>query len=158
MKMILRLALLWFCACTAGAADESEPEPLFPEGFADQYVEMRDCRHSHEHELRFIRVFASPSAQEPYAKLSADVPYPEGALLLKVEYDDFPCEDDAVLGYTVMQKLAPGTSADGRDWRWQKLDADRALLEDGAPFRCINCHEQHCAPPYGFDLSCAEEL
>jgi hypothetical protein len=32
------------------------------------------------------------------------------------------------------------------------------MLEDGAPPRCINCHAQHCAPPHGFDLSCAEEI
>ena len=152
------LASLYACLFIAGCASEmdDDPQAVFPEDFEDRYVEMRTCRHSHEHELRFIRVFASETAQTPYATLSAEVPYPPGAILVKAEYDDPSCE--TTLGFTVMQKLDAGENPDGGDWRWQKLDADRTLLQNGAPVRCVSCHAQHCAPPHGYDLSCAEEI
>lgn len=130
-------------------------EVIFPADFEDSYVEMRDCRHSHEHELRFIRVLASPSAQQPYGALSPDVPYPEGATLVKIEHDDEDCQ--VRLGFTAMKKLPEGASLQGGDWHWQKVDMQRKVLEDGAPNTCINCHAQHCAPPFGYDLTCAEE-
>lgn len=149
--MALALALV-LGAC----GGEDAPAPVFPEDAPSQWLEMRDCRHSHEHELRHIRVFASPAAEAPYAALSADTPYPEGAVLLKLEYDDAACTD--LLGYTAMQKLAPGANPDGGDWLWQRVSVDREVAEEGAPPRCINCHEEHCEPPYGYDLTCAEEL
>jgi hypothetical protein len=135
---------------------DAAPEPVFPEAVENDYFEMRDCRHSHEHELRYIRVFASPTAQLSYAALSPDVPYPVGATLVKLEYDDAMCS--ALLGYTAMQKLPIGQMPAGGDWLWQRLDTERNVLESGAPLRCTNCHTYHCAPPYGYDLSCAEEL
>jgi hypothetical protein len=141
-------------ACAAEVQHDARAA-VFPADFEAQYEEMRDCRQSHEHELRFIRVFASPSAQAPYAMLSPSTPYPPGAVLVKTEYDDAACE--TLLGFTAMQKLAAGENPDGGDWRWQKVDAPSELLEDGAPERCLNCHVQHCAPPYGYDLSRAEE-
>ena len=154
-KLTIICASLLISACAAEVRDDA-PHAVFPVDFEADYEEMRDCRESHEHELRFIRVLASPSAQTPYATLSAEAPFPPGAILVKLEYDDASCE--TLLGFTAMQKLAAGENPDGGDWRWQKLDAERELLEDGAPPRCINCHTQHCAPPHGYDLSCAEEL
>ena len=130
--------------------------PVFPEDFEASYIEMRDCRHSHEHELRYIRVLASPTAREPYAALTPEVPYPVGATLVKLEYDDEGCE--TVVGYTAMRKQPEGTVPAGKDWMWQKLTVDREVTEGGAPRVCIDCHREHCAPPNGYDLSCAEEL
>jgi hypothetical protein len=141
----------------AGQPQEPPEDPvLFPEAFEALYTEMRDCRLSHEHELRYIRVLVSDSAHEPYAGLSSDTPYPVGAILVKPEYDDDECS--VVLGYTAMEKLEPGTSPENGDWEWQKLTAERELLDGGVPDRCIGCHSQHCAPPNGYDLTCAEEL
>ena len=117
---------------------------------------MRDCRPSHEHELRYIRVFASPSAQESYAALSDATPYPVGAALVKLEYEDELCAE--LIEYTSMQKLEPGDNPVGGDWLWQRVSTEREVVENGAPWRCINCHTHHCAPPYGYDLTCAEEL
>ena len=130
--------------------------PSFPADFANNYAETRDCRFSHEHELRYIRVFASPDDQAPYAALSPDVPYPAGAILVKVEHDDDACATP--IEYTAMRKLAAGENPAGGDWRWQRVTIGREVIEDGAPWRCIQCHTNHCAPPMGFDLSCAEEL
>lgn len=148
VSVSLALAL---CAC------EDASVPVFPEDAPGQWLEMRDCRLSHEHELRRIRVLASPTAEAAYADLSPDEPYPEGAVLLKLEYDDDGgCTD--LLEYTAMQKLAPGANPDGGDWLWQRVSVDREVVEEGAPVRCINCHQVHCEPPYGYDLTCAEEI
>lgn len=164
---------LTFVACAAACSDDAARtdagvpdagvrpdaamiEPVFPGDFATRWREMRDCRFSHEHELRNIRVLASPDAEAAYAALSADTPYPVGATLVKLEYDDDTCAE--VIEYTAMKKLAAGENPAGGDWRWQRVSVDRRVIEDGAPWRCINCHTWHCAPPMGYDLSCAEEL
>jgi hypothetical protein len=159
---LLAWALLACAGCASDDAPGSDPDagaplvPLYPEDFESQYLEMRDCRLSHEHELRFIRVLVSPGAEAPYAALSPDAPYPVGAILVKPEYDEPDCT--APLSYTAMEKLAPGARPEGGDWRWQRVDLDRKVVEDGAPERCVTCHTRHCAPPYGYDLTCAEEL
>ena len=132
-----------------------QPKPVFPADFERLYSERRDCRESHEHELHFIRVLVSPSALEPYAALSPDVPYPVGATLVKVEYDDEGCVDPVL--FTAYRKLEQGANAFANDWLWQRVAPDRTVIEEGAPWRCINCHTYHCAPPYGYDLTCAEE-
>lgn len=156
------LALLASVGCNSDDTSGPDPDagpplvPVFPEDFEARYTEMRDCRLSHEHELRFIRVLVSPSAEAPYAALSPDMPYPVGAILVKPEYDEPDCT--VPLSYTAIAKLEPGANPDGGDWRWQRVDLDHQVVEDGAPERCVTCHTQHCAPPYGYDLTCAEEL
>jgi hypothetical protein len=134
----------------------SGPSPVFPADVAERYQEMRDCRHSHEHELRYIRVLVSESAREPYARLSPEAPYPVGATLVKLEYDDPECME--LLEYTAYRKLEPGANPEGDDWLWQRVSREREVVEEGAPWRCVGCHRAHCAPPYGYDLTCAEEL
>jgi len=132
------------------------PQPVFPADLERTYTELRGCRESHEHELHFIRVLVSPSAIEPYQALSPDLPYPEGATLVKLEYDDDACSE--LVLYTAYRKLAPNANLAGGDWLWQRVGPERDVIEEGAPWRCINCHTYHCAPPYGYDLTCAEEL
>ena len=132
------------------------PLPHFPADFEERYEELRDCRFSHEHDLRFIRVFASESASEPYQRLSPDVPYPVGANLVKAEYDDDLCL--ILLEYTEMTKLEPGSYAEGGDWLWQRINPQLEVTESGAASRCTSCHAWHCAPPNGYDWTCAEEL
>ena len=142
--------------------EPSEPAPVFPAGALATWLELRDCRLSHEHELRWIRVLASPTAEAPYTALSADVPYPSGAVLLKAEYDDATCS--VPLGFTAMHKEAAGYWDEGHDWRWQKTDAERKVLQNGRLETCVGCHLLHCEPPTchggscGFDLTCGEEL
>jgi hypothetical protein len=157
--LALLLALCAACRDDNPAQDDPEPDagppPAFPADFAEHYLEMRDCRFSHEHDLRSIRVLASETAQDSYARLTPDAPYPPGATLVKLEYDDELCTE--LLGYTVMHKLAPGENPAGYDWLWQRVGPDRQVLEQGATWTCVNCHTYHCAPPYGYDLTCAEE-
>ena len=139
-----------------GGGGEPERAAVFPADVMDSYREVRDCRNSHEHELHYIRVLVSQDAEAPYAALSPDEPYPVGATLVKAEYDEEGCE--TLLGYTAYKKLEKGEHEAGGDWWWQKLDAEQKVIEEGAPWRCLNCHMVHCAPPYGYDLTCAEEL
>lgn len=153
--------LLGACALAllpAGCGEDGNPaaQPVFPEDPELAWREIRDCRHSHEHELRFIRVFASPTAEEPYLALSPDVPYPVGATLVKLEYDDPDCTE--LLGYTALQKLEPGKQPAGGDWLWQRVNGEGEVEEEGAMSRCVNCHAVHCEPPHGYDLTCAEEI
>jgi len=143
------LAVVAFSGC-----DDSEQQPRFPENFQQTYLEMRTCRHSHEHELRHIRVFASPEAQLPYRTLKVGTPFPPGATLVKLEYQLAGCNPADLLQYTVMHK---GPGGEG-DWLWQRVSVERRVEEEGTPRRCINCHTVHCSPPFGYDLSCAEEL
>lgn len=134
------------------------PTPAFPDSFLDNYLELRDCRHSHEHELRRIRVFADPLAAPSYRALTSSVPYPEGATLVKLEYEFEGCNYSDFLQYTVLKKMEPGFNPETNDWLWQRVSAKREVLEEGAMSRCVNCHTVHCAPPHGYDLTCAEEI
>lgn len=154
--LLAGLGVASLASAGCGPEPESGPEPLFPADADTAWNELRDCRHSHEHELRFIRVFASPDAEAPYLALSPDMPYPVGARLVKFEYDDANCTD--LLGYTALEKLPAGVAPAGGDWLWQRVGPNRKVLEEGAMPRCINCHQDHCEPPNGYDLTCAEEI
>jgi hypothetical protein len=140
---------------------DAGPQPIFPENVAD-WQEGRACMFSHEHELRTIRVVTDEAAAVPYQALDAQNPYPVGATLVKLEFDDENCKE--LLGYTAMQKLPRGGTEVGSDWRWQRVDVERNVVEDGLLPRCVSCHEQHCTWPIcgyercGFDLTCGTEL
>lgn len=143
--------------CTPATGGEEDAGPaLGPPVFDDisTWTEVRDCRGSHEHELRFIRVFANALALENYDIW--DKPYLVGSTLVKLEYYDEGCQE--LVGYTAMEKLEEGKNPPGYDWWWQKLDENKRVTAEGAPFNCIDCHRFHCEPPYGYDLTCAEEL
>ncbi|MBT9560212.1 MAG: hypothetical protein IV100_29555 [Myxococcales bacterium] len=163
MRSLSAWALAWSaiaCDGSSGVNDVADggPTPLFPENFQDEFTVARDCRHSHEHDLRYIKVWANDLAKEPYATLSADVPYLPGATLVKLEYDDEDCT--TLLGYTVMYREAPPYSPGTFNWHWQRLDAERQVLEDGPQIpRCIACHSTHCTPPRGagFELTCVDD-
>src|SRR6185503_21382768 len=123
----------------SSAVEDAGPparQAVFPADFAERYHEKRDCRSSHEHELHYIRVLVDDAAEAPYAALSPEQPYPPGATLLKVEYDDEGCE--TLVNFTAYQKLEPGENPEGGDWWWQKLDAQQRVIEEGAPWRCLN--------------------
>lgn len=160
---IAAASLLVGCWSTTDASDGDAtlgPEPVFPADLS-AWAEARSCAHSHEHELRYIRVLVDAAAKVPYEKLNADHPYPVGATLVKLEYDDSDCTQ--LLGYTAMQKRASGAYATGNDWRWQRVNNQRRVTEDGALSTCIGCHSHHCTEPAcgyvgcGFDLTCGEE-
>jgi hypothetical protein len=130
-----------------------EVDPFFAEDYAASYVEVRNCRGSGDHDLNNIRILADPAARSPYEDRAA--PFPEGAIVLKEEYDfgDPTCEG-AIEQWTVMQKLAAGSSPDTLDWAWQRVDDERIVVEEDPP-RCIGCHTGCGVAPDGHDGTCA---
>lgn len=149
-------ALAWACVLAACGGDTAKPEQaVFPANFRDTYQEARDCRPSHDHDLRYVRVFASPDAYDTYKQQEGT--YDPGAILVKEEYDDRACAN--LVEYTALLKLAPGTDPPNDDWKWQRTTLDRRPIdrEGEVPDRCIECHRWHCgAPPYGLDLTCSD--
>ncbi|WP_169791672.1 cytochrome P460 family protein [Sandaracinus amylolyticus] len=135
-----------------------EPDPddgPFPTDYERAWTEARDgCTLSHDHELRYIRVFANDGALGPYTQ--QDAPYPVGAALLKAEYDDPECTE--LLSFVLMEKLEAGTTpTEEHDWTWRRFDAQRREVFDrrAIPTTCIDCHAWHCEePPYGWDYTC----
>lgn len=136
--------------------DEPAPEqPLFPADYASSYVEVRDCRASTDHDLTRVRVLAAPDTAEAY--MARDQPFEPGALVLKAEYayDDMACAGD-IESWTVMRRLAEGSSPETLDWEWQDVDADRRVVSTNDS-RCIGCHTSCGIPPGGFQGTCTEE-
>jgi hypothetical protein len=151
------IAALALAAACGGEDTIGTRAEIIPDDWETAWAELRDCRNSHEHNLHHIRVFANAAAEEPYRELSPDTPYPVGAILLKPEYDYPGCNPEDIVRFTVMEKQPSGYSARGNDWRWIQTSADLTIEEDGERPGCISCHEDHCAPPVGYDMTCDEE-
>ncbi|HKO93647.1 MAG TPA: hypothetical protein VJU61_20985 [Polyangiaceae bacterium] len=151
-------ALLGLCALFAAcSADEpSTPAgapPLFPADYAQSYTLVRDCRLSIEHDISMIRVLASPSALATYQ--NRDGEFAPGALLLKEEYgSENPDCSGPILGWTLMQKLAAGSSPETLDYHWQKVNAEREIVSDDQA-RCISCHTGCGSSKEGYLNTCA---
>src|SRR5688572_2948847 len=138
-------------AC-ADEGGERGPEPGFPADYAASYVEVRDCRSSSEHELNRIRVLADAAALGPYRDRDAD--FPVGAVVLKEEHGfaDIDCTE-APVRWTVMTRLATGSSPATLDWAWQDIDAARQVTSEDAS-SCISCHTGCGVPPEGYLGTC----
>ncbi len=132
-----------------------DPPRPFPADYETRWRETRvPCQISHDHALRYVRVFADDAAFAPYTTGVGD--YPTGATLLKAEYDDPECSE--LLAYVVMVKLEPGSGVPGEhDWTWRQFEPDLTEVHDLRliPTTCIDCHDYHCAaPPLGNDYTC----
>ncbi|MCB9740518.1 MAG: hypothetical protein H6747_14740 [Deltaproteobacteria bacterium] len=105
--------------------------------------------------MNHIRVLADDAAHDRY--LNWDAPFPVGATLLKLEYDDAACSN--LIRYTVMQKREAASDPERGDWRWQTVSPTREVLPSNTK-SCVGCHTVHCkeSEGTGFDLTCAEEL
>jgi hypothetical protein len=147
----------------AGCATDPGPRPLFDLAEVERdFVEVLGCRHSHEHELRHVRILADPAAAEIYERCvltglggRCDVDaFPPGSLFVKYEYDLPDCPPWELLSYTASLRLEDHSYPEGLDWHWQRVTPNLQVAEDGAPPRCIQCHVDHCSPPDGLDLRC----
>ncbi len=136
----------WWLAMACG--DPAAPD--FPADYATSYVEVRDCRRSGDHDLHWIRVLAEPEAAAIYASRAGR--FPEGALVLKEEYDfaDDTCAGP-IVEWTSMRRLAGGERG---GWAWQRVSAEREVTSEDEP-RCIGCHQQCGQGPDGHDGTCA---
>jgi hypothetical protein len=140
----------------SSCADDSPtgpvPAPAFPATYAAAYTEVRDCRNSGDHNLSRVRVLADPAALEPYRARDAD--FPVGSVVLKEEHDfgDSDCSGAAVR-WTVMTRLAPGSSPATLDWHWQDVDARRRVTTENDSL-CVGCHTGCGVPPEGYLGTC----
>lgn len=139
------------CACgESGPAYESLLAESYPTGFAA----MRPCRPSSDHDLTNVKIFADQTAAPTYLDRMGE--FPVGSVVVKEEYDldDTACTGPVVL-WTVMSKLAAGTSTLTSDWRWQRIGRDRKVATQDEK-RCINCHADCGGPPFGYNGTCSE--
>jgi hypothetical protein len=139
-------------ACPSDDEQGGEP-PFFPEDYAQSYREVRDCRPSGDHDLNNVRILADPDAFAPYQQ--RDAAFPLDAVVLKEEYDfgDLDCTGD-VKQWTVMRKLAEGSAPETLGWSWQKVDAERNVVDPDL-VRCVSCHQGCGVAPDGYDWTCA---
>jgi hypothetical protein len=147
----IALALV-LAGCGGGGSDDDASEPAFPADYAATYTEVRNCRQSGDHDLNRIRVLADPQALGPYTR--RDAPIPVDAVLLKEEYDigDVDCTGP-IKQWTVMQRLETGTAPETLDWRWQRVDAERAVVGEDTP-ACYGCHAGCTEAAGGHDWTC----
>ncbi|HTM43786.1 MAG TPA: cytochrome P460 family protein [Polyangiaceae bacterium] len=149
--LVLAAALL---GCSGGGEGGAPPVETidFPSNYRTAYTLMKDCATSGEHDLNNVRVYASSTAVGPFRTRSA--PFPKGAVVIKEEHDigDTNCADDPIQ-WTVMKKLATGSSSEKLDWHWQLIDASRHIVNEDAA-RCWGCHALCGVEPDGFDGTC----
>ncbi len=138
----LLAGLLVSCGGDDGTSPPPAEDPLFPADYLQTYTEVRNLRTSSNHDgsnldVAAIRVHCSPGAAAD-AYVNGVYPLPEGCVLVKTEYAD-PI-GSTVVGYTVMQKRAPGTAPFSGNWYWQEADRDRKVIQSGQIETCIACH------------------
>jgi hypothetical protein len=77
-----------------------------------------------------------------------------GSIVLKEEYGfgDTDCVGE-VERWTVMQRLAPGSSPETLDWSWQDVEPSRQVKTVNEPL-CIGCHTTCGVPPEGYQSTC----
>jgi hypothetical protein len=141
------------CGDDGGGDDgDTGTAPAFPSNYAASYSEVRDCRSSSEHELNRIRVLADPAALAPYRDRDAD--FPVGSVVLKEEHEfaDIDCTS-APVRWTVMTRLASGSSPQTLDWYWQDVDGARRVTSENDSL-CISCHTGCGVPPEGYLGTC----
>jgi hypothetical protein len=145
-------ALLLGASSCAGDDAPSGPAPSFPADYAATFTEVRNCRNSGDHNLSRVRVLADPAALEPYQGRDAD--FPVDALVLKEEHPfaDADCSDTPIR-WTVMTRLAAGSSPATLDWHWQDVDASRRVTSDNDSL-CIGCHTTCGVAPEGYLGTC----
>jgi hypothetical protein len=125
--------------CALGACEENVnpvPNSLLPMDYRSTYATVRNCRPSIDHDLRYIVVLTSPQATDAYR--SGPYPFAPGAVVVKEEYADPSCR--GLVGWTLMRKEPAGYDPGFGDWRWQKVDGEGKVLQDGKLDRCRSCH------------------
>lgn len=152
-KVVRGLLLAPLMVASGCPGDDEGPEPDFPAEYADSYVEVRNCRGSADHDLNNIRILASPSALAPYQDRME--PFPVDAVVLKEEYEfDDPTCEGPIKQWTVMRKLAEGSSPDTLDWTWQTVDLERNVVDQDEA-SCFGCHAGCGVAPDGYEGTCA---
>jgi hypothetical protein len=148
-----RIAMFAFVTWVAGCGTDL-PGPVFRADYATTFTEVRNCRPSLEHGPDNIRVLASPEAVTVYTTRTGT--FSPGALLLKEQYySSDPGCTGKIKQWTVMQKLADGSSTGTLDWHWQRVAAGRSTTTDNDA-TCIACHRDCGGAGGGFLDTCTD--
>lgn len=134
-----------------GCFEDSTPQrtTYLPLDYQARFPIVRDCRLVVEHQNRYERVLANPIANEPY--LATSYPLPEGSVVVAEQHSDPSC--GSLNGYLLMAKEKLGYDSSAGDWRWQKLDVNQRIEQDGKLASCSSCHakclpaDYVCSPP-----------
>ncbi|MGD0839486.1 MAG: cytochrome P460 family protein [Polyangia bacterium] len=132
----------------AGCFQNSSPQTssFLPLTFPTNFESVRDCRLNVGHNGSYMDVWANPVAAPPY--LAATYPLPAGSVVIAAQYgSDATCDGNSGIdasSYYVMAKEPSGYAPAANDWRWQSLDAQHHILQDGQLQTCISCHA-NCA-------------
>jgi hypothetical protein len=145
------VSLVSSLAVGCGSGTETDDEPLFADDFAATYREVRSCRRSGDHDLNHVRIVVNATGHDTFVDRGG--PFPVGTSVVKVEYADPDCMD--LIGFTAMRRDAPGSHPESGDWTWQRLDADRKVVQSGNIPECVSCHASCGVPPDGHDWTCA---
>ncbi|MEN9578105.1 MAG: hypothetical protein RJA70_1114 [Pseudomonadota bacterium] len=145
------------CSTPSDGESMHEGDAVFPINWEQSLVELRDCRRSIDHELEFVRLFASKDAAAPYEECvtrgECDEPFASGSIFLKPQYRDAECRE--LVRYSAVKREQPAKAPGPAGWRWQEVLASGKVVADGAPSECVGCHAQ-CDGSY--DLRCAMDL
>jgi hypothetical protein len=141
--LLISLLLLGGCFQQSG----SNTSKLLPPDYQASYQVARTCRPSVQHWSNYIVVYANALAESDY--LAGNYPLHQGSTIVTAETDQANCT--GVTGYTLMFKDVSGYDSSAGDWHWQKLDAQRDVLQDGRVQECITCHAS-CSQ---YDYTCS---
>ena len=150
MRTACRLSLLSLLGAI-GCFQDSTPQhsDFLPLDYKSSFHEVRTCRIVTGHDLAFQRVLANPLASDQYT--ASSFPLPAGSVIVGEQHTDPSC--NSLTGFYLMTKEQPGYDRAGGDWRWQRLDANQRVREDGRLATCTSCHvlppcnDYLCAPP-----------
>jgi hypothetical protein len=144
---MLPLALFLALALAGGCATEWDADVVFPANYTSTYTKVVSCEASQHPAAKYVEVWLDPTAKaawDEYAALPKDttatIAYPEGAVMVKTQFDDASCKD--LKNFTAMKKLAKGAAPSYGDYRWQHVDVDGACLNCDNGKACSGCHTQ----------------
>jgi hypothetical protein len=150
--MLTRCLCLFLLVSSLGGCfqqDSAKTSQILPPDYKSTYLLARNCRYSTTHG-HFIKVLTN-SVETNDAYMAGNCILPRDSLILAEEYDTATCA--LLTGMTLMYKNA-SYDPSHNDWRWQKLDDTRNILEDGRVQTCIDCH-QKCSQPSTPEYTCA---
>ena len=147
--VVLGVLVLGACGDDSGGTKPPSGDLIFPKEFLNDYVLVRGCRFSTEHDGNFIAVYCNPGDAGAYT--DGTYPLPEGTTLVKIEYADETCTQ--IVRYSVMRRLAGNADPGLGDWEWQRVDANFNVIASPPPAGCFSCHTG-CTD--GRDFTCTD--
>jgi hypothetical protein len=122
---------------------------FLPLDYQSTFPTVRDCRLVAGHQNSYEKVLVNPTANEAY--LAPSFPLPEGSVVVAEQHSEPSC--GSLVGYLLMAKQKPSYDSNAADWRWQKLDLNQRIEQDGKLQSCSSCHakclpaDYVCSPP-----------